>query len=99
VHWHSGSIGGLFQSYAIGNILSAQFFAAATSAHPQIPREIATGRFDTLHGWLTDNIYRRGRAMTPEEIVNPATGSPMTTAPYLPYLRGKYGELYRLPES
>jgi carboxypeptidase Taq len=34
VHWYSGYIGGRFQSYAIGNILSAQFYAAALQAHP-----------------------------------------------------------------
>jgi carboxypeptidase Taq len=99
VHWYSGSIGGGFQSYTIGNILSAQFFAAATRAHPHIPGEIARGRFDTLHGWLTENIYRHGRALTPDDIVARATGRAMTTAPYLAYLRAKYGELYRLPQS
>jgi hypothetical protein len=26
-----------------------------------------------------------------------ATGEPMTIGPYLEYLGGKYGELYRLP--
>ena len=98
VHW-CGGIGGAFQSYTIGNILSAQFFAAATRAHAEIPREVATGRFATLHGWLADNIYRHGRTRTPDEIVARATGSPLTTAPYLAYLRGKYGELYRLPAA
>ena len=44
VHWYCGGIGGGFQSYTIGNILSAQFYAAAVKAHPDIPREIATGR-------------------------------------------------------
>jgi carboxypeptidase Taq len=96
VHWYGGGIGGAFQSYTIGNILSAQFFAAATRAHPEIPREVAAGRFATLHGWLADNIYRHGRTLTPDEIVTRATGGPMTSAPYLAYLRGKYGELYRL---
>src|SRR5271169_4725603 len=99
VHWYFGSIGGGFQSYAIGNILSAQFFAAAIKAHPDISSEIASGQFATLHGWLTDNIYRHGRTFTPEEIVARATGSPMTMTPYLAYLRKKYGELYRLPPS
>ena len=99
MHWYSGIIGGGFQSYTLGNILSAQFFAAATRAHPKIPREIARGRFATLHGWLTDHIYRDGRSLTPDEIVRRATANPMTTAPYLAYLRGKYGELYRLPAS
>src|SRR5262245_14116948 len=99
VHWYSGNIGGGFQSYAIGNILSAQFFAAATKAHPEISDEIANGQFGTLHAWLTDNIYEHGRTLTPDEIIARATGSPMTMAPYLAYLRKKYGELYRLPLS
>ena len=106
VHWYFGSIGGGFksytigfQSYAIGNVLSAQFFAAAVKAHPDISSEIASGQFGTLHGWLTDNIYRYGRTLTPDEIVTRATGSPMTMAPYLAYLRRKYGELYQLPQS
>jgi carboxypeptidase Taq len=97
VHWFFDRIGGQFQSYTIGNILSAQFFAAAVKAHPEIVSEIACGRFDTLRGWLTSNIYRHGRALTPEEIVTRATGSPMNLAPYLAYLRIKYDELYAHP--
>ena len=98
MHWYCGGIGGGFQSYTVGNILSAQFFAAAIKAHPHISSEIGSGQFATLHGWLTDNIYRHGRTLTPEVIVVRATGSPMTMAPYLAYLRKKYGELYRLPQ-
>jgi len=99
VHWYSGIIGGGFQSYAIGNILSAQFFAAAIKAHPEISSEIANGQFGTLRGWLTDNIYEPGRTLRPDEIIARATGSQMTLAPYLAYLRKKYGELYRLSLS
>ena len=99
VHWYCGGIGGGFQSYTVGNILSAQFFAAAIKAHPHISSEIGSGQFGTLRGWLTDNVYRHGRALTPDVIVAQATGSPMTMAPYLAYLHKKYGELYRLPQS
>jgi carboxypeptidase Taq len=98
VHWYSGSIGGAFQSYTIGNILSAQFFAAAIKAHPDILNEAASGQFGILRGWLTHNLYRYGRTLTPEAIIARATGSPMTMAPYLTYLRRKYGELYRIPQ-
>jgi carboxypeptidase Taq len=97
VHWYSGGIGGAFQSYTIGNILAAQFFAAALKAHPDIPREIAAGEFDTLHDWLRENIYRHGSKFTPSEIVKRATGSAMSMKPYLAYLHGKYSALYRLP--
>lgn len=99
VHWFSGGIGGSFQGYTIGNILSAQFHAAAIKAHPEIPREIAQGEFGTLHKWLVTHIHRHGRKFVPNELIKRATGEPMTIAPYLAYLRGKYGEIYRLPEA
>ncbi len=97
VHWFSGGIGGSFQGYTIGNILSAQFYAAAIKARPEIPREIAHGDFARLHGWLVEHVYQYGRKFEPAELVTRATGAPMTIAPYLAYLRGKYGELYNLP--
>ena len=90
VHWYGGRIGGAFQSYTIGNVLSAQFFAAAAAAHPGIFDDMAAGKFTALHAWLTDNIYRHGRARTPDEIMATATGGAMTVAPYLAYLREKY---------
>jgi carboxypeptidase Taq len=97
VHWYSGGIGGGFQGYTIGNILSAQFHATAVKAHPEIPGEIAKGAFGTLHGWLREHLYRHGRKFEPNELIERATGGPMSTAPYLAYIRAKYGEFYRLP--
>jgi len=97
VHWCSGAIGGAFHSYTIGNVLSAQFYAAAIEAHPEIPGEIEQGRLGTLHGWLSDRIYRHGRKYQPSELVKRATGRLMNTEPYLSYLHTKFGELYRMP--
>jgi carboxypeptidase Taq len=57
------------------------------------------GEFGTLHGWLRKRLYRHGRKFKPDEIVRRATGSGMNIGPYIAYLRGKYGELYRLPPS
>ena len=96
VHWYSGYIGGRFQSYAIGNILSAQFYAAALLAHPDIPREIAGGEFRTLHSWLRDNVYQHGGKFTPNHLIERATGAAMSITPYFDYLRKKYAALYRL---
>jgi carboxypeptidase Taq len=99
VHWYGGSVGGAFQSYTIGNILSAQFYAAALKAHPEIPQEMAKGEFAGLHNWLRKRLYRHGRKFKPDEIVKRATGKAMSIKPYVAYLRGKYGELYRLGPS
>jgi carboxypeptidase Taq len=98
VHWYGGgAFGGAFQSYTIGNILSAQFYAAATKAHPEIPGDIAKGKFGTLHGWLRTHLYQHGRKFGPGELVARAVGTPMSIEPYIGYLHAKYAELYRLP--
>ncbi len=96
VHWFFGIIGGAFQGYTLGNIMSAQFFESARKAHPSIQEEIRNGQFDTLHNWLKENIYQHGSKFTAEELIQRVTGGPMTIDPYLQYLRTKYGELYQL---
>lgn len=97
VHWFGGLIGGAFQSYTLGNIMSAAFYAAAVRAHPSIPTEIAAGEFGTLHGWLREQIYRHGQTYPPAELVRRVTGSDLTLEPYLHYLESKFAELYHLP--
>jgi carboxypeptidase Taq len=96
VHWFAGIIGGSFQGYTLGNILSAQFYSAALNAHPEIPEEMRQGKFSTLHGWLRENIYRHGSKFTAPEIIERASGSPLTIEPYINYLKTKYGSLYVL---
>jgi carboxypeptidase Taq len=96
VHWYGGQIGGVFQGYTLGNILSTQFYEAATKAHPGIPSQISRGEFDTLHDWLKENIYQHGSKFTANEIVKRATGRELTIEPYIRYLKTKYGELYKL---
>ncbi len=96
VHWYSGQVGGVFQGYTLGNIMSALFYAQALQAHPSIPAEIGAGEFGTLHGWLRENIYQHGSKFTANELVERVTGRPLTIEPYIHYLRTKYGELYAL---
>jgi len=96
VHWYGGIIGGSFQGYTLGNILSAQFYGAALRVHPSISDELKQGKFETLHGWLRENIYRHGSKYTAPEIVERASGTPLTIEPYINYLKTKYGALYAL---
>ena len=99
VHWYSGPIGGAFQGYTLGNILSAQFHAAAVKAHPAIPDEVRRGEFGTLREWLREHVHRHGAKFTASELVERVTGGPLTLAPYLDYLWGKYQPLYGLREE
>jgi carboxypeptidase Taq len=96
VHWFDGKIGGAFQGYSLGNILSAQFYNAALQAHPEIPQELSRGRTGVLLNWLQENIYRHGRKFTANELVQRITGGQISIQPYIQYLRTKYGSLYDL---
>jgi carboxypeptidase Taq len=91
VHWYSGRIGGMFQGYTLGNLMSAQFFEAALAEHPEIPNQIEQGNFHPLHDWLKEHIYTQGRKFTPAEIMERVTGKPLSTAPLMRYLHQKYG--------
>ncbi len=96
VHWYVERVGGLFQGYTIGNVLSAQFYEAALRADGTIPEAIRGGDFAPLRRWLADNVYRHGSVYDPNDLVERATGGPISTEPFIRYLRQKYGPLYSL---
>jgi carboxypeptidase Taq len=95
VHWSSGLIG-YFPTYALGNLLSAQYYNKAIQQHPSIPDEIAEGKFDTLLKWLVENIHRHGRKYTSDELTRRITGESIQSRDYIQYLQTKYGEIYGL---
>ncbi|MFZ5916433.1 MAG: carboxypeptidase M32 [Chloroflexota bacterium] len=96
MNWYCGRIGGLYQHFTLGNLMSAVWFDAATQAHPEIRAEMAQGCFDTLRRWLTANIHTHGRKFTIPELVERVTGGPLTIDAYVGYLKQKYGALYGL---
>jgi carboxypeptidase Taq len=96
VHWFAGLVGGAFQGYTLGNIIGGLFYSHALKDHPEIPTEMAQGKFATLHNWLIENIYQHGRKFTANELIGRVTGAPLTIEPYVNYLKTKYTEIYTL---
>jgi carboxypeptidase Taq len=99
VHWYGGLIGGAFQGYTLGNIMSAQLFEAALRDHPDIPQQIGRGQFGTLRAWMREHVYRHGRALDADDILRRATGRSLDVQPYLAYLWRKYGEIYGIAHT
>jgi carboxypeptidase Taq len=96
VHWYGGVIGGSFQGYTLGNLMSAQFFAAALAANPDIPAQIAQGQFAPLRTWLTENLYQYGSQFTAAELLERVTGKALSIEPFMGYIRQKFGDLYAI---
>ncbi len=93
VHWSMGEFG-YFPSYAMGNILAAQFFEAAVLAIPEIPLEIARGNLMPLRDWLKENIHVHGAKYTTGELLRRITGNATPDPrPCLNQLKKKYGGL------
>ena len=95
VHWSGGSIG-YFTTYALGNLISVQFWECIQKEIPDITQQIEQGDFTKLLGWLRAKIHRHGAKYEPQELVEHVTGSKITPAPYMRYLEHKFGEIYEL---
>jgi carboxypeptidase Taq len=93
VHWFSGPVGGAFQGYTIGNVLSAQLYASARKAHHGLEEEFRKGNFSTLREWLRQNVHRHGRKFEGPDLIRRATGKPLSTEDYFEYLENKYTSL------
>lgn len=96
VHWYTGMVGGMFQGYTLGNLMSVQFYQAALQANPDIPEHLIQGDFSPLNTWLKNQIYASGCKYTSEELIKRVTGQPLSINPFIDYIRQKYSQLYTL---
>ncbi|MDY6866708.1 MAG: carboxypeptidase M32 [Chloroflexota bacterium] len=95
VHWSGGMIG-YFPTYTLGNLASVQLWDKLVEENPNVYDEIAKGQFETILGWMRENVHQYGRKYEPQEIMLRATGNKITPEPYMAYLKEKYGEIYDL---
>ena len=95
VHWADGYLG-YFPTYALGNLLSVQFYDQTLRENPDLPDQIARGELSPLREWMRDHIHVHGKKFTPAEMVNCIATTGMSAAPFLSYLQEKYTEIYEL---
>ncbi|MEI7529763.1 MAG: carboxypeptidase M32 [Elusimicrobiota bacterium] len=93
VHWGYGMIG-YFPSYTIGNLISAQLYAAIRKDLPGMDAMIEKGEFAPLLAWLRRKVHAQGRKYQPEELLDRATGQKLSVKPFVEYIKTKYSALY-----
>ena len=93
IHWTT-RFGG-FPAYTIGSVLAAQL-TAAMREDLDVEGCIRDRAFGRLREWMTDNVHRHGQRYEADELVEVATGEPLTADHFLAYAEEKFGELYGL---
>jgi carboxypeptidase Taq len=93
IHWSSVSFG-VFPSYTLGNLIGAQLMEKIRTDLKDLDGLIEAGQFAPLLGWLCRNVHRHGRKFTPNELLERATGKPLSAGPWIAYVREKFGALY-----
>jgi carboxypeptidase Taq len=89
IHRAIGSFGH-FPSYGVGAVIACQLWETMREQHPGIETEIASGQFGGLMAWLRERVHSMGASMGVPQLVQHATGRPLSAAPFLRYLERKY---------
>jgi carboxypeptidase Taq len=95
IHWSYVSFG-IFPGYTLGNLIGAQLMEKIRADLPDLDAQFEAGQFAALLGWLRKNVHRHGRKFTPDELLERATGRPLTAAPWIAYVKNKFGALYAI---
>lgn len=89
VHWPAGLFG-YFPSYTLGAIIAAQLFQAACTAIPDIHSHLKMGQFTTLLDWLRANVHSKGRLLHFNDLLQQATGKPLSADFFIRHLQKRY---------
>lgn len=90
-HWCRRYMG-LFTSYVVGNLASAQFAEAQAADGVDIGAAIAVRDLGPVLGWLRREVHAPGRSLPMTELLTRTTGRPLDADPYLRHLRGRYAD-------
>ena len=92
IHWSMGGIG-YFPTYTLGNLNSAQLFAAASRDMPDLDSNLAAGNYGSLLGWLRDRVHQFGSRFSPDMLMQRATGESTHERFHIEYLESKVVEM------
>ena len=93
VHWSVGLFG-YFPTYSLGNVYAGCLHAALRRDVPDLDAALARGDLAPATGWLRERVQRHGGLYEPRDLIERASGGPVSEGPLLDYLEAKFGALY-----
>ncbi len=94
VHW-SGGMFGYFPSYSIGSAYASQI-AESLKKEIDLSACIKENNLKPVVEWLTEHIYKYGKMLTPNEIIENCCKEKFDPEHYVKYLTDKYTKIYEL---
>jgi carboxypeptidase Taq len=91
IHWAVGSFG-YFPSYALGAVIAAQLYESVRSEVQGLDEQLARGEFTGLFDWLRKNVHGLGAKVPVQELLQGATGRPLSATSFIRYVEAKYLE-------
>ncbi|MCO8125570.1 carboxypeptidase M32 [Stieleria sp. TO1_6] len=93
VHWSAGLFG-YFPTYTLGNLAASQLFDAASEQLGDLDGMFSRGEFQPLLEWLGKHVHQQGRCYSGSELIENATGKPLSSDHLMNYLETKLQPLY-----
>jgi carboxypeptidase Taq len=87
-HWAEGMFG-FFPTYTIGNAIAAQLMQRLRVEAPALDDALAAGDAKPLVAFLRERVHRLGSLFSTRELVERATGAPLSIGPLIAHLTGK----------
>ena len=89
IHWTDGAFG-YFPSYTLGAMYAAQYFATLRAQVPDLDARIAAGDLAPIFAWLEDKIWSQASRWETPELIERATGAPLSVSHFERHLRARY---------
>lgn len=93
VHWSEGMIG-YFPTYALGNLMAAQLYAAMERDLGSVDAYALRGDLESIRSWLYAGIHKYGAVYTSSELLKRVTGEELNPSYFTDYLNTKYSTLF-----
>ena len=93
IHWSLGSFG-YFPTYTLGTLAASQLFAAAEAELGALEDAFRRGEFRPLLEWLRTKIHGHGSRYSTNQLMEQATGRPLTAEPFLEAISATVREVY-----
>jgi carboxypeptidase Taq len=91
IHWAAGLMG-YFPNYAMGSMLAAQLFERAVADDADILPAFGRGDFTPYFAWVKPRIHQRASLVSFADLVQDATGGPLSADAYKRHVTKRYLE-------